>query len=80
MAATDAESRALCDALVEGAAEMMVLEGATFAMVVDRLITYATAQIVSMEGRARAVEVLRGVADQVEHGGFASVEHAGAVN
>jgi hypothetical protein len=68
---TEADRKKLCDLVVEQAAQMMVVGfGASIPMAVDRLLTYATAQIASMHGSARTAEVLRHLADNVEAGCF----------
>jgi hypothetical protein len=70
-AADQAVARQACDKLLELATETMVIQaGAPVEMVIDRLVTYAAAQICSIEGSKRAAEVFRDVADKIDAGLF----------
>lgn len=66
-----AVAQATCDKLIEITTETMVKEaGAPVEMVIDRLVTYAAAQIASWEGSDRAAAVFRDVADKIDAGLF----------
>lgn len=72
----------LCDEIIARAARMMVADvGANIPMMLDRLLTYAAAQIVSMDGSRDAAQIFRRLADNIEAGAFATLEgKRGAVN
>lgn len=60
-----------CDLVVYRAAVMMVGEfKAPVEMVVDRMVTYAVALVVSTHGRDNAIKMLNLAATHVEHGEF----------
>lgn len=66
-----------CDGITYRAAKMMIEEaGASVEMVVDRLLTFAAAQAVSMDGSANTAQVFRDLADRIDAGCFASIEHS----
>lgn len=73
------EQKAMCDMIVENAAIMMFQDvKAPFAMIVDRLTTYAVAQMVTAEGKEGAAAIVRSVALQIEGGAFDRVERGKA--
>lgn len=63
-----------CDALLEIYGRDMLALGADPARIVDRMLTYAAAQVVCWHGAAHAAAVLRRVADQVEAGALSRVD------
>jgi hypothetical protein len=68
------QKKAACDVIVERAAEMMFSEvAAPIEMIIDRLVTYAVAQMVLIDGKHGAASVCKTVALQVEAGAFDSV-------
>ena len=68
-------TRALCDEIVARAAHMMVTEAqADISTALDRLLTYSAAQVVSIDGSAKAAALFRHIADQIEAGAFAHLE------
>lgn len=70
--------KALCDEIIFRAIKMMAEDArAPMEMVLDRVMTYAAAQICKIEGSARAAEVFRGVATQIDAGLFHSVTGEG---
>jgi ribosomal protein L13 len=75
-------TRRACDEIVARAVEAMVTETeADIEMALDRLLTYAAAQAVLLEGRAPAVALFRHIADQIEAGALARIElHSNPMN
>ncbi|WP_234890364.1 hypothetical protein [Agrobacterium vitis] len=66
--------KAFCDAVITHAAAMMTEDaGAPVEMVLDRILTFAGAQVSKIEGSPRAAAVFREVADQIDAGLFHSV-------
>ena len=55
--AADQELRARCDLTISRAAEMMVADGASLEMIIDRIVTYATAQCLSTFGKGDALKL-----------------------
>ena len=69
------EIAAACDGMIHNAARMMIEDGgASIEMVIDRLLTFAAAQAVSLEGSKRTAEVFRQLADRIDEGVFARIE------
>jgi hypothetical protein len=62
------ELERLCDATIEGAAEMMLEAGAPSEMILDRLLTYAGRQMVRAHGPGEAAQRIRTLADNIEMG------------
>jgi hypothetical protein len=74
MTRTDATRRA-CDEIVARAVDTMTTETeADIGMALDRLLTYAAAQAVLLEGRAPAGALFRNIAAQIEEGALSRVE------
>lgn len=61
-----------CDQIVERAAALMYAQNAPLEMIMDRILTYAAAQVFTMEGRPGAARVFRVLADKIEQGVFNS--------
>lgn len=70
----DLKVNRFCDSLLTRAARSMVSCGAGHERIIDRVMTFGVAMIVASEGRARAAEVLRGIADNVASGAFDRVD------
>ncbi|WDR00883.1 hypothetical protein PSC71_09160 [Devosia sp. J2-20] len=71
----------MCDLMVERATTMMANEaGAPVEMIVDRLLTFAIAQMASTYGRQEALNMLRFASDQVKAGKFDHLIHSGRPN
>ena len=63
--------RALCDQIVYRAARMMLGEvKAPMPMVLDRLLTFAAAQAVAVDGEVKTALAFRVLADRIEAGLF----------
>ena len=71
---TDKQTQAKCDRIVAKSARTMVEVGASVPMVLDRMLTYATAQACSIGGSVEAAKMFRHIAAQIEAGVFAHVE------
>ena len=71
---TDKQTKAKCDRIVAKSARTMVEVGASVPMVLDRMLTYATAQACSYGGSVEAAKMFRHIAEQIEDGVFAHVE------
>ena len=71
MTKDDAELRRYCDEFVVNAARVMLERGATIPMVLDRMLTFAAAQSVSIEGTPATARAFRTMAENVESGIFA---------
>ncbi|MDX0261555.1 hypothetical protein GOC60_10200 [Sinorhizobium meliloti] len=70
----DKNIQSACDLVVERAAEMMVEEiGAPIEMMIDRMMTYAGAQMCVLDGNRKTAAILRKLADNVEGGIFDAV-------
>lgn len=68
-------NQAAADLIVARAAEMVIeIARGTVENVIDRMATYAVAQIVHTHGPDTAATALRLLADKVDAGAFASVE------
>ncbi|WP_107341498.1 hypothetical protein [Agrobacterium pusense] len=60
-----------CDLVISRAAELAASEaGAPVAMILDRMMTYATAQAALNDGSPKTADALRQVADKIEAGLF----------
>lgn len=69
------EISAVCDGIAYRAAKMMIEDaGAPIEMVIDRLLTFAAAHAVSIDGSKHAAEVFRELADRIEAGKFSRFE------
>ncbi|RJE83644.1 hypothetical protein [Paracoccus onubensis] len=68
---TDDREKAACDRAIAKAAKLMVGSiGASHEMMLDRLLTFTAAQMVSITGKAEAVEAFQQCAKAVEGGIF----------
>jgi hypothetical protein len=77
---SEAEERqkAFCDLVISRATDLMATEGgAPVPMILDRLLTYATAQAAVLDGSAKTATALRTVADKIEAGLFHSITGEG---
>jgi hypothetical protein len=74
MTQDEAEVRRLCDRLVTTCAEMAVEGGASVPMLLDRMLTYAAAQAVVIDGSRNTAEVFRTLATTIEDGVFAHLD------
>lgn len=63
-----------CDTILEAAAKAMQDMGAEPERIIDRVMTFGVAHIVSWHGGARAAEVLRQLAENVESGALAGLD------
>jgi hypothetical protein len=68
--------RKFCDVTITRAAELMIENGADVPMILDRLLTYATAQACSIDGAFNTAKMFRHIADQIDAGTFAHLEPA----
>ena len=69
------EIAAFCDGITHRAATVMIEEGgASLEMVIDRLLTFAAAQAVSIDGSKNTAATFRQLADRIDEGVFARVE------
>lgn len=67
------EMKAVCDRLVELAAESMQEAGAPLAMIIDRLVTYGVAQMVAVDGSEITARNFHMIAEKIGAGAFAQV-------
>ncbi len=63
-----------CDLIVHRSAELMLEQGASVGMVLDRLLTFSAGQACKCDGAFNAAKAFRSIADQIEAGVFAHVE------
>lgn len=70
------ETRKACDLIVHRSAELMLEQGASIGMVLDRLLTFSAGQACKIDGAFHAAQAFRQVADQIEGGVFAHIEPA----
>lgn len=63
-----------CDGALYRAIEAMVESGAPVPLVLDRIMTFAAAQAVSMTSSAETAQLLRKAASEIERGRFAQFE------
>jgi hypothetical protein len=68
-----AKLQSVCDRCVEVAAETMFDAGASLGMIVDRLLTYAIAQMVVADGSKVTAHNLRYMSANIEAGAFDKV-------
>jgi hypothetical protein len=73
-------ARDFCDETIEGAVELMARKGAPIEMILDRLLTYAGAQIVFIEGKEDAIASLHKLAENIEAGAFDAIDAQRAAN
>ncbi|MDX0210202.1 hypothetical protein GOC35_00600 [Sinorhizobium meliloti] len=67
----DAKIQSVCDQVVERAASVMVEElGAPIEMMIDRMLTYAGAQMCALDGTKKTAAIFRQLAANVEGGVF----------
>ncbi|MDW9417407.1 hypothetical protein GOB15_23750 [Sinorhizobium meliloti] len=67
----DERKKAVCDEIIFRAASMMIDEaGASMAMMLDRVLTFAAAQSCTVNGSPMTAAAFRQVADKVEAGVF----------
>ena len=71
MTKDDAELRRQCDLPVSTCAEIAVERGVSIPMLLDRLLTFAAAHAVSIEGTPATARAFRTMAENVESGIFA---------
>ncbi|SFO91007.1 hypothetical protein [Tranquillimonas alkanivorans] len=72
---TEQSKKKACDRIVAKAAKEMVEgRGAPLGMMIDRMLTFAAAQAVRVEGSAKTAEKFRQLADKIEAGIFAHLE------
>lgn len=71
-----------CDQVVQAAARAMADGGADMAMILDRMMTFATAQAVLADGSEHTAEVYRHFAARLDDGVFAHLDkrRAAAMN
>jgi hypothetical protein len=63
--------RSVCDRIIARAAEVALEESsATVPMLLDRLLTFAVAQAVAIDGSARTARNFRSLADTIDSGVF----------
>ncbi len=75
---SETDLKAACDLVIERAVEMMVGElGATFPMMLDRMLTYAGAQACTIEGSPATAKTFHRLADNIAAGCFYSVTGEG---
>lgn len=77
---SEAEERQkqFCDLVISRAAELAASEaGAPVPMILDRMMTYATAQAAVNDGSSKTAAALRVVADKIEAGLFHSLTGEG---
>lgn len=60
--------RARCDVLIATAAEVMEEEGASFGLIMDRILTFAAAQAAANDGSPATARKFRKLADNIERG------------
>lgn len=71
----DAQKAIFCDMIVTKAAEAMIeVSGANVSMIIDRLLTFAAAQAVSIEGSKNTAQTFRQLADRIDAGMFAKFD------
>lgn len=73
------QRKAVCDQLIERAAEMMVEgAGAPIEMMIDRMLTYAAAQACTLQGSPATARTFRRLADNIEAGCFHRITGEGS--
>lgn len=73
----DDQKRECCDTLLENAAIGMVnTAGASVSMIIDRFLTYAAAQAVSIDGSKNTAQTFRQLADRIDAGMLAKFDPA----
>jgi hypothetical protein len=70
----DETLRATCDLIIERAVAMMLEQGGSLPMILDRLTTYAVAQTVAAYGLKEADNLLRVAAEALRTGSFDHLE------
>tara|TARA_R110002020_G_scaffold198829_2_gene400019 strand:+ start:616 stop:861 length:246 start_codon:yes stop_codon:yes gene_type:complete len=73
----DTETQRKCDLITHRAAEMMIEQGASLGMALDRMLTFSAAQACKADGAFHTAAVFRSIAEQIEIGKFAHVEPKG---
>lgn len=71
-------TRRRIDRALTNAARDAIDGGASLGMVIDRVLTFAGAHAVMSDGSAAAAAAFRHVADVIEAGAFAHIEHGDA--
>lgn len=69
--------KAVCDRIIESAAEGMVGAGAPIGMVIDRLLTYASAQACVQNGSPDTARQFREMAGRIDAGIFHAITGEG---
>jgi hypothetical protein len=77
---TEQEVSRFCDGAITRAAEVMMEEGATAPMVLDRVFTFAVAHSCKWGGTFPTIALLKNVIEQLEAGKFGSFEPRGTRN
>lgn len=71
---SEEKQRAICDLILERAAEMMITDAeAPLGMIIDRMITFVAAQACVSAGSEKAVELFQHCVTKIEAGTFNSV-------
>jgi hypothetical protein len=65
-----------CDQIIHRSAELMLEQGASMGMMLDRLLTFSAGQACKVDGAFHTAQAFRSIADQIEGGVFAHLEPA----
>ena len=65
-----------CDQIVHKSVDLMIDQGASIGMVLDRLLTFSAGQACKCDGAFHAAQAFRSIAAQIEGGVFAHLEPA----
>lgn len=81
MTSEDKNTRALCDEIAHRALALMLEQGAPLGVAMDRILTFAAAQVVVADGTVRAGAVFRHIANMIDDGVLTHLEpHPGSMN
>ena len=69
-AVADKDLQAFCDLVVTRAAELMAEQNTPLEMILDRMLTYATAQCLATFGKGDALKMLRQGIRAIDRGDF----------
>lgn len=70
------DTRKACDQIVHRSAELILAQGASIGLVLDRLLTFSAGQACKVDGAFQTAQAFRSIADQIEDGLFAHLEPA----
>ncbi len=68
------QTRKICDQIVFQSASLMIEQGASVGMTLDRFLTFSAGQACKIDGAFNAAKAFRSIADQIEAGAFSHLE------